>query len=382
MEIESYLESHFDSCDRDDKFDNSVVVSINHKTFGPVDIAQIEVLTQKFPESMTLVLFREDPQLPWSMLAEHSHFNRRSSPGLNSQSILESNEFYVLKNGIKIGPYRFENVETLMASRELVYTDLISLDNGAHWVHLYQLERFDRRSQDSEDLPHLPALEIFDQSEIDAHENKHERQVDEEISQMRGLIQKDPTEKKVSTQTESSKSQFNLKYAVGGLVAFLIVGLWFGTGTKSKREPTSIREEIQKTVEQSLNDEQATDEKPKSKRAFERRPPTTSRKPRQESFTKSNAYREVQDRLGEVRENNNEETYTDEETDPYEYDPVQSKVSKETMDRFENQDETIDDLDRAPASDDSAPWPAAEEGAPASTDAQAPMIEEAEVIDF
>lgn len=359
--------------------ENHVVVLVNDHQYGPLSSNDLKEIAKYEPSALSLLLFREDNELPWNLLAEHPVFNRRQEPGFEGQAILDSNEFYHLKNGIKQGPYKFQDLEQMMSSKVISYTDHISLDNGQNWVYLYQLERFDRRDQNSEDLPHLPKLEIFDQSEIDAHENKYEREVDEDLSQMSQLIQKTETSK--SDVGATAPLNFHLKSkkwgAIAG-VAILIFSFYLFSGKdESTREPaSSVNNEVTSQDQDSMKDQPSDELKKKktpTKRAFERRPPTTSKPTRTKSFTESEAFKSSREKLGEHMREEIEDTAEAEDVDPYEYDPVRSKVSKETMDRM-NDNENIDDLDRAPASEET-PWPAAEE-------TQRPEIEEAEAIDF
>lgn len=380
--IESWLTVSVGACSSELDSEKGIVLSINHKYFGPVDENKLSELVQTFPQALTLVLWRANEMLPWSMLAEHPKFNRRDKNGPNQQGLLNSDEFYVLKNGIKDGPYKFEDVEVLMNNKMLNYTDLISLDGGSHWVHVYQLERFDRRDQDLENLPHLPGLEVFEESEIEAHQNKHERVIDEEISAMNQLIQPPPPKSNLKELKENIMT--NKKPMIAAIASVVVIVAFFSFGKKVQEErgPSSIKQQIEKTVRDSMRESQefeSDEPKAKSKRAFERRPPTREKKSSRESFTESNAYKNVRDQLGESRDNMPEE-YDD--PTPYEYDPVQSQVSKETLDRFEEKDETIEDIDRAPASDDSAPWPGAEDTSTTNNENQEIAPEEGEVIDF
>lgn len=359
--------------------ENHVVVLINDHQYGPLSSNDLKEIAKYEPSALSLLLFREDNELPWNLLAEHPAFNRRQETGLAGPAILDSNEFYHLKNGIKHGPYKFQDLEQMITAKVISYTDHISLDNGQNWVYLYQLERFDRRDQNSEDLPHLPKLEIFDQSEIDAHENKYEREVDEDLSQMSQLIQKTEVIKSNVPETTSIPFQLSPKKwgAIAG-VAILIFSLFLFRGKEeSVRAPaSSINNEAAAQEQDSMKMQQSEKVKKKStttKRSFERRPPTTSKPTQTKSFTESEAFKSSREKLGEHMREEIEDTADNEDIDPYEYDPVRSKVSKETMDRI-NDNENIDDLDRAPASEES-PWPAAEE-------TQRPEIEEAEAIDF
>lgn len=101
----------------------------------------------------------QDPQnAMWSALLENPYFQRRK-PQLMSTGVLESveeNHFYVLREGQKFGPLELSELKNLVALREVLATDLISVDGGETFGKLYEWDEFDRRNFEAQVLPQRP----------------------------------------------------------------------------------------------------------------------------------------------------------------------------------------------------------------------------------
>lgn len=101
----------------------------------------------------------QDPQdATWSALLENPYFQRRR-PQLMSTGALESveeNHFFVLREGQKFGPLELSELKNLVAQREILATDLISVDGGETFGKLYQWDEFDRRNFEAQVLPQRP----------------------------------------------------------------------------------------------------------------------------------------------------------------------------------------------------------------------------------
>lgn len=69
----------------------------------------------------------------------------------------ERREFYLLVNGRKIGPYKSEDIEYKYRSGELLFTDLISEDEGNHWCKIYEMPHVDFRRHVGTELPAAPS---------------------------------------------------------------------------------------------------------------------------------------------------------------------------------------------------------------------------------
>jgi hypothetical protein len=69
----------------------------------------------------------------------------------------ERREFYLLVNGRKIGPYKSEDIEYKYRSGELLFTDLISEDEGNHWCKIYEMPHVDFRRHVGTELPATPS---------------------------------------------------------------------------------------------------------------------------------------------------------------------------------------------------------------------------------
>ncbi|MCK6595490.1 MAG: DUF4339 domain-containing protein [Bacteriovoracaceae bacterium] len=80
-------------------------------------------------------------------LFEHPLFQRRKPQLISAESLsAESELYYILKNGQKTGPFASHELHQMMDTRDLLPTDLVSVDHGQNYVKLFQIEGFDRRT--------------------------------------------------------------------------------------------------------------------------------------------------------------------------------------------------------------------------------------------
>ncbi|MGI4992764.1 hypothetical protein ACRXCV_09050 [Halobacteriovorax sp. GFR7] len=104
----------------------------------------------------------------WSMITAHPLFQRRKPEIIKEFQIDEDDQFFILKNNKKDGPYKSSEIMAMLDSLELLYTDFISVDQGQSWGTIHEFEVFDRRSRSNESLPDSPQGHIFKNSILDA----------------------------------------------------------------------------------------------------------------------------------------------------------------------------------------------------------------------
>lgn len=73
---------------------------------------------------------------------------QRRKPQLVSVETLnvDLDSVFLLKNGQKMGPFAIHDLQMMMRTREILPTDLVSLDQGQTYLKLFQVEGFDRRA--------------------------------------------------------------------------------------------------------------------------------------------------------------------------------------------------------------------------------------------
>lgn len=105
----------------------------------------------------------------WQNIFNHPYFQRRKPSLVSANSINKSTEnFYVLNDGKKDGPYNKEQIEAMLSTHAILPTAFVSIDNGHSWGKLYEVEGFDRRGISNTHLPSAPNGHIFTNSIYDA----------------------------------------------------------------------------------------------------------------------------------------------------------------------------------------------------------------------
>jgi len=102
----------------------------------------------------------------WKAFYTISEFQRRRPKLVPAQGLVNSENFWVLTNGQKVGPYTLDELKSRVAKKEVVLNQEVSIDDGKTWIKLYEHNAFDRRlRQNQEELPFQPEPEIFSKAE-------------------------------------------------------------------------------------------------------------------------------------------------------------------------------------------------------------------------
>lgn len=100
----------------------------------------------------------------WASIFTHPSFQRRK-PQLVSLSTLEQDsdqQFFILKNGQKTGPYEKFELLSMLEQKELLLTDMVTTNAGHTWMKLFQVDNFDRRVlKESDQLPGVPTQAVM-----------------------------------------------------------------------------------------------------------------------------------------------------------------------------------------------------------------------------
>ena len=126
------------------------------------------------PES----LVRKYNEDEWQNLFDHPYFQRRKPQIVEEEpEALEGDEeFYLLDEGQKTGPYEKGQILTMLMRKEVLFTDMISMDKGYTWNKIFQIENFDRRFMGEEEhLPEIPTNKVFSFSTEEVYKNLQER---------------------------------------------------------------------------------------------------------------------------------------------------------------------------------------------------------------
>ena len=156
-------------------------------------------------------------------------------------------DYYILKNGQKQGPYSLEEISRLIEEYKLILTDLASLDGGKTWNKLASLPQFDRRLIKRKELPsssNIEFLEKMKEDDSDFEELKKNSGTDPLINLAhQGLVKK--VEEPLLEEIPSS-SFFQRYYHF--FLIFVLVGLggFFFLDQREKKISTSVKKITEK----------------------------------------------------------------------------------------------------------------------------------------
>jgi hypothetical protein len=119
----------------------------------------------------------------WKSFFKVAKFQRRKPKLVPIQSLVLEDNFLILFNGEKKGPFSISQVEKFVESKKIPLNVQVSLDNGESWIKLYEHHHFDRRlKKNPEDLPFLPEQKLFEinpqvlQNKLQEAQKKQEEQ--------------------------------------------------------------------------------------------------------------------------------------------------------------------------------------------------------------
>lgn len=134
--------------------ENLFELKIDSKVIGPFS----GMFLKNFLSGKDLdnIMVKNWESIIWIPIGQHAFFySGEVKPIAIPES--ERREFYLLINGRKIGPYKTEDIEYKFKNGELLFTDLISEDEGAHWCKLYEMAHVDLSKHLSTELPPTPS---------------------------------------------------------------------------------------------------------------------------------------------------------------------------------------------------------------------------------
>jgi hypothetical protein len=184
--------------------DNVWFVYYEGEEFGPFDTAALLEFSNSRQEVFANVKVRNNPAHEWKDFFAHSKFQRREPKLIPAQSLVSSDEFFVLVEGIKEGPYNLEQLQHQIDSKVVRLSDQISVDDGKTWIKIYEHHAFDRRNRAPTDLPsNTDALIAVQKMQID--ENLGVEREEENLVAGLGFISKNAGDTKDVPQQKKIK---------------------------------------------------------------------------------------------------------------------------------------------------------------------------------
>lgn len=288
----------------------------------------------------------------WTKVFEHPIFQRRKPQVVAQNPIIDNDQqFFILQQGQKTGPYKKEELIQMLDDKDLLLTDMVSYNSGYTWMKLFQLENFDRRVlKESEQLPGVP-LEAINHSNDQVINLSPATEAISSLAYLSNVkrgksIERDNVQnfqaEKVGKNSGMGMHKWLLVISIIGTVYFLYHLRQELGSTPFKDEATSIGEQAevltpvemptneagarskygQQDSRRQINDQRRTDGK------FNARTMRPVLPRSKKSFMDSAQYQEI-DNSNNTAEDPN---YFYDSTGAMELDPVRSQVSKENFD--------------------------------------------------
>lgn len=195
------------------------LVKIGNITFGPYETESLKHYVGDNEHLFEEAHASRMDNVEWQPFWEHTVFQRRKV-----QAVGEAHEgpFWLMDNGLKIGPLSFRDIDKKIEMGLLGMTDHISVDDGHHWKKIYQIEGFDRRTYSPDELPVAPLESSFQKAKLALVEKMDQPHVhvSDELADMAysGIQQAKVIEFKIDEMTletnRSTEMASSLKWAV------------------------------------------------------------------------------------------------------------------------------------------------------------------------
>jgi hypothetical protein len=159
------------------------LVKIGVETFGPYETESLKHYVAENEHLFEEAHASRMDQVQWHPFWEHTVFQRRKP-----QSLGEAHEgpFWLMLNGLKVGPLSFQDIDKKIEMGILVMTDHISVDDGHSWTKIFHIAGFDRRTYSPDELPIAPMESSFQKAKLAVVEKMDQPHVhlSEELAEM------------------------------------------------------------------------------------------------------------------------------------------------------------------------------------------------------
>lgn len=294
----------------------------------------------------------------WVPVFSHPFFQRRKPQLVPLSGLAQDNDqqYFILKNGQKTGPYEKFELLSMLEEKEILLTDMVTTNAGHTWMKLFQVDNFDRRVlKESDQLPGVPVQAVM-------NTNDSVNAVRPETEAISGLAYLSNVKRGKSVERdkiETFRAETSVQTSSSGIYKWLLVGSILGIGyfafhiknqlnSPFKSETPSIGEQSEMLTPVEISGRTPPQTNPSATRQlgekrnfnqvndtsrsggkFEPRIFQPIRPNAKKSFMDTNKY---QNTKNDAAANQEDPNYFYDNTSAMELDPVRSQVSKENYD--------------------------------------------------
>lgn len=166
-----------------DLFDLWMLKDESGQLYGPFDTETLKNESrEQFDEFEPIEAYNLATE-KWSPFFKVTQFQRRKPKLVPMQSLKTVDEFYLLVQGVKKGPFTLGEVKGLVKEKKIPLNIQTSIDKGESWIKLFEHHEFDRRLlKNKEDLPFSPNQDVFEnetknlKSYLEKNKKEHDEQ--------------------------------------------------------------------------------------------------------------------------------------------------------------------------------------------------------------
>lgn len=202
------------------------LVKIDSVVYGPYETESLRHYV-KDNESLfdeALVLLSDEKE--WKPFWEYTKFQRRKPQGLVVTDY--QGPFWIMDRGQVTGPFSYNEIDKKIEMDLLSMTDRLSVDEGVTWIKIFEVEGFDRRTHDPEELPRAPINLNDSETRLSLVPEKNQINLDDIVDlvwkeQQKGKVIQFKKEEITFQQEQPLMISPKLKWFVQSTAAILIV---------------------------------------------------------------------------------------------------------------------------------------------------------------
>ncbi len=131
-----------------------IEVGFENNIIGPIHYKELKALSIKYSVSHLLKV-RLYNSKNWINIYNHPMFERRTNHA-NAPLFSDKDQIKVLVDGQQVKTMTIRDLTKAISNKDILFTDLASIDNGNSWMKICHIENFDRREIAKFDLPSYP----------------------------------------------------------------------------------------------------------------------------------------------------------------------------------------------------------------------------------
>lgn len=140
------------------------LVRLGSVVFGPFESESLKHYVHDNEHLFESAEASRADETEWKPFWSHTKFQRRKPQMVSGEK--HEGPFWIMDFGLKVGPFTFREIDKKIEMGLLVMTDHVSVDDGQSWVKIYQIEGFDRRTLNPDELPVAPYESSFEKAKI------------------------------------------------------------------------------------------------------------------------------------------------------------------------------------------------------------------------